>query len=124
MKKIIEASELPEGSEVYLTKDSYSDSGYRTVYPWKDKEGNWLWKNVFYGGSQNLFWIIFIILLFLGFVYVYYHDTREMQKVIENPCAYCLTNDMQKILGERLDDYETLEQNKLGNLSKYFNNET
>jgi len=86
---IVDACGLPANDKVYLKKDSCSEGGWRTVYPWKDKEGNWLWKNVILGGSQNLFWIIFIILLIFGFIYVYNHDTAEMQKVVQNPCAYC-----------------------------------
>lgn len=86
---MIEAAQLPEKSEVYLEIDSYSDCGWRMIYPYKDREGNWLWKNILLGGSQNLFWVIFIVLLTIGFFYVYNHDTQEMQKVVANPCGYC-----------------------------------
>ena len=89
-KKIIESSQIPENVRVYFGKDNFASSGYRMVYPYKDEGGNVLWKNIFYSGSQNLFWIIFIVLLTIVFFYVYSHDTTEMRKVVSNPCEYCL----------------------------------
>ena len=87
--KIIDSKELQEGDKVYLKKDNFSNCGWRIVYPYKDNEGKWLWKNIIYGGSQNLFWMLFTMLLVFGFMYVYHHDTSEMQKVVASPCEYC-----------------------------------
>ena len=86
---VIEASQLPEGSEVYLVRDKFSDTGYRILYPMKNKEGKYLWKNIFYGGIQNLLWILFVLALVGVFFWVYHHDTASLQDVAENPCKYC-----------------------------------
>ena len=88
-KNTFTADELPLDTKIYFKKDNFSSSGYKQVYPWKDNEGRWLWKNILYGGGQNLFWIIFVILIVLGFAYAFNHDTIEMQKVVANPCDYC-----------------------------------
>lgn len=88
-KNTFTADELPLESKIYFKKDNLSSSGYKQVYPWKDSEGKWLWKNIIYGGGQNLFWIIFVILIVLGFAYAFNHDTAEFQKIIANPCDYC-----------------------------------
>jgi len=88
-KDIIESSELPLDCNLYLKKDNLSSSGYRQVYPIKDNNGNWLWKNIFFQGSNNFFWMIFFILMIFGFIFAYNHDTAEMQKVVSNPCDYC-----------------------------------
>lgn len=88
-KNIFTACELPARDLVYLKRDKFSSGGWMTVHPWRDRNGKWLWKNIFLGGTQNLFWVIFVVLLFLGFVYIYHHDLGEMQKVVEDPCYYC-----------------------------------
>lgn len=87
--KPIGVESLPEETEMYFKEDKFSDCGWKMVYPSKNKEGKFLWKNILYGGSQNLFWIVFIVLLLLGGMYVYSHDTAEMQKVVADPCDYC-----------------------------------
>jgi len=92
-KNTFTADELPLESKIYFKKDNFSSSGFRQVYPYKDDEGKWLWKNVLYGGSVNLFWIIFFILLILGFVYVFNHDVAEFKKIVANPCDYCNCED-------------------------------
>ena len=109
-----------EGEKIFIKK---SLGGWRVIYPIKiDMEkkltaDNINWKNFCYGGLENIFMVLFILFLTGSFFYVYIHDTQELQKVVENPCAYCLTNDMQNILGERLEKFERVDdKNKI-----YFN---
>jgi hypothetical protein len=84
--KIIAASELPLEEKIYLKKDFL---GWRIVHPMKDEDGSINWGNLIFGGWRNFFTLIIILMFVLGFFYVYYHDTTEMQKVVENPCEYC-----------------------------------
>ena len=75
-----------EGEKIYLKKDFL---GTRVVHPPKNEDGSWNWFNLLTGGWNNFILLLFILFLVLGFFYVYNHDTVEMQKVVENPCAYC-----------------------------------
>lgn len=102
MTKIIEATTLPKEERVYLRK---SFGEWRVVHPLKNEDGTLNFKNLFFGGWGNLFSVLFIVILTLGFVYIYYHDTQEMQKVVENPCGYCSTTMMQETLQGRLDNF-------------------
>lgn len=117
MGKIIEVN--VDGEKVYLKKGKHTN--YRVIYPIKkelDKpfsKENFNWKNFIYGGLENTLVLLFILFLTLTFFYIYNHDTKEMQKVVENPCEYCLTNDMKLTLGERLQARD--EINKLRNKS-------
>jgi len=102
--------------KVYLKKSGFGE--YRVVYPIKKDLNkkftfkNTNWKNFIYGGMENTLMVLFIVLLTLGFFYVYYHDTSEMQKVVENPCMYCGTQDMQRVIDERLDNFEKINQDR------------
>ena len=86
--------------KVYLKK---SILGWRVIHPIKDpktKKINWF--NLIIGGWDNLLLILFIVFMTLIFYYVYWNDTHEMQKVIEDPCSYCKTEDMRQVLNQRL----------------------
>lgn len=67
-KKIIEASELPNGEKVYLKKDVF---GWRIVEPIRNEDGTVNWFNFFTGGKRNLLTLIAVLaiigLFFLGF---------------------------------------------------------
>ena len=88
------------GEKVFLRK---SLLGWRVIHPIKDpktKKINWF--NLIIGGWDNLLFILFIVFMTLTFYYVYWNDTHEMQKVIEDPCSYCKTEDMRQVLNQRL----------------------
>ena len=114
---IIKASDLPENEKVYLKRGIL---GYRLVYPIKI-DGKLNIVNFLVGGWANLFKLIFILLVVLGFIFIYYHDTKEMQKVVANPCEYCLSLDMQNTLGFR---YSKLSGYAIVNFSEVIKNET
>jgi|ETNvirnome_2_300_1030623.scaffolds.fasta_scaffold06554_7 hypothetical protein len=97
-KKIIEASELPLEEQVYLKKDIF---GWRIVNPVKDAEGNWLWNNFLFGGARNLFMLLLMLIIIFGFIWIYNHDMAEMQEVVEDPCSFCSSKEMNSVLSER-----------------------
>jgi hypothetical protein len=109
--EIIEAGNLPEKEKVYLKKGIL---GYRLVYPIKI-DGKFNIVNLLVGGWANLFKLIFILFIIFGFIFIYYHDTKEMQKVVANPCEYCSSLDMQNVLGYR---YSKLEKYAIINISE------
>lgn len=86
MEKIIEVSELPKDEKIYVKKDSF---GWRIVNPIRTPDGKINVINLLFGGWRNLMFLILILLLVLGFFYIYHHDTAEMMRVVENPCSYC-----------------------------------
>ena len=92
-----------EGDKVYLKKDF---TGWRIVHPPKNPDGSLNWFNILVGGWGNLIFVLFILGLTFTFFYVYNHDTAEMQKVVGNPCGYCLTTDMQNTLNERNEQFD------------------
>ena len=93
---------------IYIKK---SVLGYRIIYPVLDPETRKVNKfNLITGGWDNLLFILFIILLTFSFYYVYWNDTHEMQKVLEDPCNYCGTENMKKVLIMRT------QENGMGNL--------
>lgn len=69
-------------------------SGYRIIFPIKNKDGSINWFNLFTGGSWgNLIFITIIVLLICGSVWAYQHDIRAcidtLNYAIENPCEWC-----------------------------------
>jgi len=90
MGKIIEASNLPEGSKVYLKKDIF---GWRTIQPIKNPDGSINWLNLAIGGWRNFF-ILIILLIIMGIImFAYNHDITELQNhyasISENPIEFC-----------------------------------
>ena len=76
---------LDENTTVTKTK-----SGWKLIYPLKDNEGKYIWKNVLYGGSKsNLISMLIIIGLILFLVYSYVHDTQACVDLMENPQEFC-----------------------------------
>ena len=109
MKDIIEANDLPQEDKVYMKKDMF---GWRIVQPMKNEDGTLNWFNILTGGMRNFVFTMVMLFFILGFFYVYNHDTAEMQKVVESPCEYCFTADLQTVLGERMSGrYEYQQRN-------------
>lgn len=91
-----------DGEKIFMKKSSM---GWRVVYPIYDpKTNDFSLFNALIGGWENFLITLFIVLLTLSFFYIYWHDTREMQKVVSDPCSYCPTDSMQLILSGRLQD--------------------
>ena len=108
---IIEAGDLPQGDKVYMKKDLF---GWRIVQPIHNEDGTLNWFNILTGGTRNLAFTILMVVFVLSFFWVYNHDTAEMQKVVEEPCLYCSTEDLQSTLNERMAGrYEWKQRNKL-----------
>ncbi len=90
--------EIKIGSEkIYLNK---SMGEWKVIYPHKI-DGKINWFNFFIGGWGNLISTLFIIFLTFSFFFIYWHDTQEMQKVVKDPCNYCSTENLYRILSER-----------------------
>ena len=94
MKKIIEASELPEGDKVYMKKDMF---GWRIVHPYRNPDTNKIIPiNLIFGGKRNLVVLLVILAFILSMIYIFKHDIRELeahyQDVLANPCDFCLDN--------------------------------
>lgn len=99
MKRIYEASEIPEGEKVYLRKDKIF--GWRVVEPVIDparpdvvwyKRLNWF--NLITGGKKNIAFLI-ILLLIAGVFYLGFKEqVANYHLVTTNPCKYC--QDWQK----------------------------
>lgn len=89
-----------DGEKIYLKKSPMF--GWGVVYPLKNEDGSIHWKN-FIGNKGTWISAFFIVILFLVFAYIYYHDTKEMQKVIAYPCDYCKTDDLIVKLNERMN---------------------
>jgi hypothetical protein len=54
-------------------------------YPWRDEQGNIIWKNLFKIDWYTLMWLAVVLFLLYG----YYHDTAECIEIIQNPITYC-----------------------------------
>ena len=54
-------------------------------YPWKDEQGNIIWKNMFRLDMVSIIWLIAIILMTYGYI----TETAKCQEVIDNPCEFC-----------------------------------
>jgi hypothetical protein len=54
--------------KIYLKK---SYDGYRVIYPIKNDDGSWNWKNLIFGGSIWNFLKILLIFLLLLFPFVF-----------------------------------------------------
>lgn len=90
--KIIEASQLPEDTKVYLKKDS---AGYRVVEPVKDENGKILWKRIILGTKRERRFMYFIIFLALVSWLAFNEQLDNYNRVMENPCAYCNSCQLQ-----------------------------
>jgi hypothetical protein len=88
MNKIYKAEDLPEGENVYLRK---SFDGWRVVYPIKNEDGSMNWFNVFTSGNYwKMIKPFLLLLLLLGFMYVYAHDTSVCRNTVSNIKQICL----------------------------------
>ena len=65
-----------EGEKVNMKKDF---TGWRIVYPIKDTNGKYLWKNILFGGS---YWNILKIAILVGLIsFAVYSYRRDIQAV-------------------------------------------
>ena len=53
--------------------------------PWKDENGNIIWKNLFTLDWRDLMMIFIIIILLLS----YKHDINQFKEIIKSPCSFC-----------------------------------
>lgn len=107
MKKILEASELPENDKVYLIKDTF---GYKIVKPIKKELtkpysfNNIHWPNLLFGGWRNLAILLFI----LAIIMYHFHEDKlnlenariDCENIYSNPngfCAAACSNDLQRM---------------------------
>jgi hypothetical protein len=85
MKELIEAKDLPENEEIYLTKDFF---GYRIVHPIRNKDGSINWVNMLFGGWRNLFILIIILIIVFGLYFGIQELLAGCQDLAANPCKY------------------------------------
>lgn len=88
-KKIYRIEEMPEKEEVLLKRDF---EGWRVVYPFKNSDGSWNWKNILTGGKGwKYFWLFFAAALGCGLLF--WLGINELissyKAVAEAPCNYC-----------------------------------
>jgi len=86
MSNIIEAGDLPQGTQVYMKKDWL---GYRIVQPIKNPDGTWNWFNLLTGGKRNLVTLLFMLFLALMLYLGINELISNYQIIAENPCTYC-----------------------------------
>lgn len=55
------------------------------VYPVRDENGKWIWKNLF----RIDLWSIFFIAILLLIAWGYKHDIAQCEEVIVDPCGFC-----------------------------------
>ena len=96
--KIYESSELPSEKKIYLKRDWL---GWRVVEPYRNPEtGKINWFNFIFGGKRGLF-IMVVILLITGLVYL---GTLEMigqyKTIVNDPCMFC--SDCQTVVNYAL----------------------
>lgn len=101
---------------IYLRKDW---SGYRVIYPYKNEDKTWNFKNILIGGSWwNLVKTIIIVLLVLFMVWSYKHDIKAYEGIVEKcvnePCEWCIR--MTQAEGNVLPSL-----NDFVNISEYIN---
>lgn len=92
MGKIIEASGIPEDTKVYLKKDW---TGWRVVEPIKDENGKFLWKRILLGTKKERAFLGFIFLIALLIYLAYGEQLNNYKAVVNNPCAYCNSCQLQ-----------------------------
>lgn len=69
-------------------KESFD--GYRVVYPMKNDDGTFNWRNILLGGNYWKFMkTLFIIFVLLGISWSYVHDINAYKSIAEDPCGYC-----------------------------------
>ncbi len=89
-KSIIEVSDLPEGTKLYVKKDFL---GYRIVNPIRNEDGTLNWVNVITGGWRNLITITIVITLLLWTQYDSHNKVKEYQEycdtISKNPVQFC-----------------------------------
>jgi len=54
-------------------------------YPYKDDEGNIIWKNLFKMDKMSVIFLIIVVLLIVAFKY----DTGKCQEIYEKPYSFC-----------------------------------
>lgn len=93
MSSIIEASQLPEGEQVYLKRETFG-RGWRVVNPMRNPDGSWNWFNIITGGSwAKLIGLIFIVGVILLGIWAHFHDVKAIQDnyglIASNPLGWC-----------------------------------
>jgi hypothetical protein len=77
MKKSI----VIENEAVHLKKDF---TGWRVIYPCKNDNGTWNWKNLLVGGSYwNIIKVIVIVVLLLFLIFSYLNDVSSCRHLLE-----------------------------------------
>ena len=80
-RSIIEAGQLPADEKVYLKKDIFKQ--WTVVYPLKNEDGTWNWKNIITGGNWWSFILtIIFILIALGVFYEYHANLAYCENLI------------------------------------------
>lgn len=54
-------------------------------YPWKDDQGNIIWKNLFKMDAVSILFLIIVVILIIGFKV----DTAKCDEVYNNPEGFC-----------------------------------
>lgn len=70
-------------------------------FPLRDREGKFLWKNLFKISWDSIILIIIIITMILA----YQHDTGVCMEIIEDPVRFCDESNACKVLEERLKTF-------------------
>lgn len=107
MNNIIEASQLPQDTKVYLKKDW---TGWRVVEPIKDENGKFLWKRILLGTTKERAFLGFIIFLALVSYLAFDEQLANYNAVVNNPCAYC--NSCQEQTRQVIDNMKIGEARK------------
>lgn len=94
---------------------------YRIVYPIKNDDGTFNWKNFLIGGSWfNLIKTTLIILALIALTLSYNHDVKECSTianyVAENPCSWCQQVTQARAVND--DKYSNIYNLNLSNIIK------
>lgn len=112
MKNIIESSQIPEDTKVYLKKDW---TGWRVVEPIKDENGKFLWKRILLGTTKERVFLGFIFLIALLGYLAFDEQLDNYNRVVNNPCAYC--NSCQVFNREFIEELNSKQINQLSSLN-------
>lgn len=82
---------------------------YRVVYPIKNDDGSFNWKNFLIGGSYlNLIKTALIVLALIALTLSYNHDVKECSTIANyvatHPCEYCMKVTQANQSNQRLYD--------------------
>ena len=82
-------------------------------FPYKDKDGKFIWKNFF---KMDLVSVMFIISI-LFMTYAYMHDTEACREIMENPIETCEEKLGCDCTVQKGDDTRWLNLQHLNNIS-------